>query len=804
MNRFWTESLVHDLKLGLRMFRRNKAFAVVAVAILALGIGVSTSMFSLVNAALIRPLPYPEPDRLVRMWSTWTGFARAPFSIPEYFDYTRHDEAFDSVALHRGRRVSWTLPGGETESTFAEEVTGRFFEVLGVEAELGRLLLPEDDTGQGRRVVVVSRGFWIRRLGAAPGAVGDGLYLDGVRHTIVGVLPATFQYPYPGIDLWVPLALDVARLEDRGNRRANLVGRLKPDVRLSGARARMEAVAAELKRTYPEHYREDPAWGVRLELLQDYEREPYQGSLLLLAAGGLLLLIACANVANLLLARGSQRSREATLRVALGAPRPRLVRQFLTETAVLAAFGGVIGFLSAEILLRLLVGLNPDLVPRPSETHVDAFVGVFAAGVVILTALVSGLAPALQASRCDLRELLNSALRHSDAAREGKSSRVLLVAQVALAAALLCGAGLLGRSFLNLQFADLGFQVEGVTTAALLPDPQRYPENHQIAAFYEGILESLRSLPSLEAALVSIPPLSFSQSDQDVTVEGYDPEAAGNRFEQVRVVSSDYFKTLGIPLLRGRDFDNTDSASAPGVAVINQALAAKYWGDQDPLGRHMKLGGILKTVVGLAADILDRGGAEPPQAMVFVPLAQSPQRAMTLIAKSPTPPERLVPALRNAVKTFDPSQTLGSVLPLSGAFRNSTQEPRFNAFLVGLFAFLALALAASGLYGLLSYLVSRRSHEIGVRSALGARRRDIVLMIVAAGLRWTLAGLLLGSLASLLLGRYLESLLVGVAPGDLTTLAAVWLVLLSVALAASYAPARKAARSDPWKAIRQD
>ncbi|HEY1434434.1 MAG TPA: ABC transporter permease [Thermoanaerobaculia bacterium] len=805
--------LGQDLRFGARALRKSPAFAAVALATIALGIGANTAIFSVVSAILFRPLPFPQPDALVAVFQTnpSQGIAQNGVSYPNYADWAGRARSFEDLAALRMH--DYTLTGaGEPALVVAGTVTSSLFRLLRARPLAGRVLTPEDDAPGAAPVAVLGERLWRSRFGADPAVVGRPITLDGSACTIVGVLPATFKTPpeYPPAELWLALTHDpiFADLQQRrGGHYLRIYGRLGPGVRLEAAQAELATIESSLARQYP---KENEGWGVALvPLAESLVGGVRRALLVLLGAVGLVFLIACANVANLLLARGSARSREVAIRQALGAGRARLVRQLLTEALLLGLAGGVLGLGVAFAGLRALRAWLPADLPRTSEIHMDGAVLLFALGTSVLAAAVFGLVPALQTSRANL----SNALKDGGAAGAGQGKRrlrgLLVVAETALSFLLLVGAGLLLRSLIRLQEVPLGFRPESVLTAGLSLPRTQYAKPEQWISFYNRLAQSLEREPGVEAAAVALPlPLSGTGLNFGFTIEGRPEAKAGSdRTANYTALTPGYFRALGVPLERGRVFTASDAAGTPRVCAISAAFARQYFGGEDPIGQRLVFGfteSVPREIVGIVGDVKRASPGAPTQPEMYVPFDQDPWWAGYVAVRVHGDPQRLASLLAARVRALDPALPISDIQPMTQIVSESIAQPRFRATLLGLFAGLALLLAVIGIYGVVSYDAGRRSREIGIRIALGARRRDVLGLVLRQGIGLTALGLAAGLAGAFALTRSVSSLLFETVPLDAATHAGVAALLLGAAVAASAIPAWRAARTDPLDALRSE
>jgi len=798
---------LQDLRFGIRWLRQRPGFASAAVFTLALGIGACTAIFSVIDTVLLNPLPYEQGERLVLLWETAKDMPAIMVSYPDYLDWKEQNRVFESLGAFN-RYHSANLTGtGEPERLSAALGSASVFDVLRVKPALGRNFLPSEDRRGAERVAVLGSDFWRRRFGSDPSAVGRSLTLDGQPYTIIGVLPAGVRLG-SNPDVWLPLGQFVdERMMNRGNHPGLLgIGRLKPGVTLEAARAQMSALAGGLEKQYPAS---NHGVGVGMDLLIERVVGGVRPTLLaLLGSVAFVLLIACSNVANLLLSRSVSRQREMAIRGALGARRSRLVRQLLTESLVLALLGGVLGLGLAVWGVDLIRGFGSGVLPRASDIAIEPRILAATLAVSLLTGLLFGLAPALQISG-DAQDALRGGGRGVTAGPAKRRMRAVLVAgEVALSLMLLIGAGLMANSFVRLLRVPTGFEPADILTAQVSLPEKKYAEVEQMASFYHEAVERMQALPGVEAAAAAYPvPFGEGGWQMGLEVEGHPVHSPGDYpLINSNIATPDYFKTLRIPLTRGRVFTEQDGRESEKVAVVNQAFVRRFWPGEDPIGKKLRTGGEPNaawfSVVGVVGDVRRDSLASPLSPEVHFACPQMPQREMTLLARVASAPEGLVPALREAVKGVDPDQPLYAVTSLEARLSDSLDSRRFALMLIGIFAGVALLLAWVGIYGVVAYTASQRTHEIGLRMALGARRRDIARMVVVQGMTPALVGLGLGLLGSLGITPLISSLLYGVEPTDPATLTGAVIVLASAALLAGLLPARRAARVDPMIALR--
>jgi putative ABC transport system permease protein len=817
------EALRQDVAYGVRSLRMTPAFSAIAVLTLALGIGANTAIFSVINGVLLRPLPFPHAERLARISTRFTGFGfdYSSLSEPELLDFQRETRSFEVVAGFASRGYGMTGEG-EPERVGGLRATATIFRVLGIQAARGRVFLPEEDAPGHDGVVVISDALWRRRFGADPAIVGRTIALNGIRRTVVGVLPRSFDFRDLAsrvTDVIVPLALNLDTLSGRSAHYLEAIARLKPGVPVERASAEAATIAARLTKAYPSNYPEKLGFGATVRGLRDSWVGSMRPALLVLAgAVGFVLLIACANVANLLLARGEARQRELAIRVALGAGRARIVRQLLTESVLLALVGAAVGLLLAPWGVNALLSVNPQGLPLVQRVSVDVPVLAVTLVLTLATALLFGMMPALEASRADVHVVLKEGGRGTAGGRRGQRTRAALVAgQVALAVVVVTGAGLLLKSFWRLQRVDPGFDSSSALAFDLALPAARYKSDSQVVAFYERLLERLAALPGVEAAgAVTIMPLSGETSNWDIEIEGRPETAAAAPVSpNFQIVAGDYFRTMRIPLRQGRAFLPSDDGRATPVVVINEMLAREQWPGRSALGARIRVRGSTPaypwmTVVGIVADSRQRSLRQAARAEYFLPVAQAPTSAggawggMTLIARTRAEPASLAASARRATWSIDPDLALANVRTLRELVADSVAQPRFTMLLVLIFGAVALVIAAIGVYGVVAYSVSRRTREVGIRLALGARPVDVVRLIVSQGMVVAGVGIALGVSGALVITRALAKLLYGVSATDPWTFAAIALLLAAVAAVATYLPARRATRIDPTLALRGD
>lgn len=803
------DTLWHDLRYGVRMLAKNPGFTTVAVLALALGIGANTAVFSVVNAVLLRPLPLTEPDRLVWMWGDGIrqqGNGRGSISPPDFLDFREQNQSFERLAAFQNSPFNLT-GAGEPERVNGVRVSAGFFETLGVRPMHGRTFVTEEEQDGRGQVAVIGYGLWQRRFGGDPSLVGKTISLNGNSFTVIGILPLGFQFPRDEVELWAPITFRVQPTSVRRFHFLRPIARLKPGVSLAQAQAEINAITVRLEQQYPDS---NTNYGARLVLLPEQIVGDLRPTLwMLVAAVAFVLLIACANVANLLLARAATRQKEIAIRSALGAGRWRVVRQLLTESVALGLGGGLLGFLIAWWGVKLLVALGPSNIPRLREVTVDGRVLGFTLAVSLLTGMLFGLVPALQASRSGLGETLKEGSRGSTGLSGRLVRGALVVSEIALALVLLVGAGLMLKSFLRLTQIDPGFQAVNTLTMQIGLTQARYADAPPRAAFFQQLLPRLAALPGVRhTGAVSQLPMSGQNNDTWFTVEGRPAVSAGDRLgANQRVVSPDYFRALGIPLIKGRYFTERDTTTAPNAIIISQTFASQVFPNEDPIGKRLTVDfGQPWTgeIVGIVGAIRHAGLSIEPWREMYFPHAQTPVGGMNLVVRAAGDPTILASAIKSEVQALDKDLPLYNVRTMETVVSDTVAQPRFRALLLGIFAAVALILAAVGIYGVMSYYVTQRTHEIGIRMALGAQRRDVLRLVVGQGMVLAVSGVGIGLAAAFALTRWIATLLYQVRATDPMTFAVISLLLAFVALLACYLPARRATKVDPMVALRYE
>ena len=813
------ESFFQDLRFGVRTLLRNPAFSIVAVLTLTLGVGANAAIFSVVNAVLLRPLPWSDPDRAVSIWSRWTAFDKTWVSDGEVNDFRRESRTLSAIAAWDERAVNLT-GDGDPERAAAGAVTANLFSVLGVQPTRGRLFTSQEDAPNGPRVAILGYGLWQRRYAGDAGIVGRSILIDGQAYEVVGIMPAGFvlptDYENPApTALWVPAQWDAAST-DHGNHGYYAAARLASGATVEQARDELHAIAQRWteRGLYPRQMQYE---SIVVSLKNDVLGSVRRAVWLLFGAVGFLLLIACANVANLLLARGEARQREIAARVALGASRPRLLRQLLTEGAALAGISAISGLLLAAATLRLIAWWNPAGIPRLEEAAIDGRVLLFTACLALLTTIVFSLAPAARMFRADLTDAIKQGSANATAGAGRQRFRsALIVTQMALAVVLLVGAGLMLRTLWSLQHIDLGFNPSGVLTLSVSLPRASY-DDARVVDFYTRLVDQVKALPGVtEAGTARSLPLASTIGDFGLRVDGYVPPPGTNAKGDWQIVSAGYIEAMGEQVTRGRTILRSDTPTSQLVALINEEMARKYWPGREAIGGRFRIGGAPDrpwvTVVGIVKSVRHNGVAGVVKEKFYVPHTQwaasvgntNSIRSMTLVVRTSGDPAALTPPIRAIVGRLDPAVPIANVRTMDDVVSGALSTPRFTGLLLGAFAGLALVLSAVGIYGLLSFLVSRRTREIGIRVAIGADRARVLSMVMRSAAILAVTGVAIGAAGALVLARLLGTLLHGVTPQDPLTLAAAAGALTTVALAASAVPAWRATRVNPVVALKSD
>lgn len=801
------ETLMRDIRYGYRSLLKRPGFTAIALIALALGIGANTAIFSLVNAVVLQPLPYAEPDRLVWVWGNIRNAGnRASVSPPDFLEYRSQNKMFEQFAASTSLPAAVNLTGGgEPERLSASVVTGNYFQTLGVAPVLGRGFSLDNEKPGNDQVTILSHALWERRFGGNPGIVDQQIVLDGKNFEVIGVMPKDIVVPQRA-ELWVPMNFDAdPEMKMRQAHFLRPIARLKPGVPLDQAQADTDTIAAQLEQQFPDT---NTGWSLRLESLH----ERLVGSsrttvFILFGAVGFVLLIACANVANLLLVRAAARQKEVALRTALGASRWRIVRQLMTESFLLAVCGGALGALIAVWGIDLLVKLTADSLPATVNVKIDSTVLAFTLLISLVTGLLFGILPALRTVKPNLSDSLKEGGRTSgEGAQRNRTRSLLVVFESAVAVVLLVGAGLLIRSFIALQNTNPGFDAENVLTMRVDLGRTKYDTPEKASNFFQQLEQRLTGLPGVETAgLVTELPLSGQQNDIPFIVEGRPPLRVDERYgADARRVNQNYFQALGMPLLRGRNFTEQEVSQSAKVIVVSQQLVDAVFPNEEPLGKRLITGfdGAPYEIIGVVGDIRHRALEVEPYAAQYFPTRQA--GGMNLVIRTQGDPLSLAPAVRREVQAMDPDQPVATIRTMEDWIARSVATPRYRTMLLGLFAALAMVLAATGIYGVLSYSVAQRTHEIGVRMALGARHADVLGLVVRQGMLLVAIGLALGLTGAFALTRVMESLLFGVTAKDPITFVIVAGLLSVVALIACYVPARRATKVDPLTALRYE
>ena len=808
------ETLLKDIRYGVRGLLKRPGFTVIALITLALGIGANTAIFSVVNAVLLRPLQFRDPEQLMVVWeeASFAGFPNNTPAPANYIDWKNQNQSFADMAA--AATASFNLTGdGEPERIQANSVSANFFPLFGVQPLLGRSFLPEEDRPGGNKVAMLSYSLWQSRYGGDRNIVNREILLNGEKHTVVGVMPAGFQFLENDVRLWVPMALDQEEMANRGGHYLQVIARLKPGVVLSQAQADMSAVMRRIATDHPNETFDGKLGAVVMPLRDQLVGDSRSSLTVLLVAVAFVLLIACANVAGLLLARAVGRRREIALRMALGAGRVRVVRQLLTESLLLATVAGLLGSLLAYASFSFLQGLIPEQMAAATSLNLDTRILLFTVAISIVTGVVFGLAPALQAAKFDLNDALKQSSTRATAS--GRLRSTLIVFEVALSIVLLVGAGLLIQTLFQLFRQYSVLEPDKVLTMRTILPREKYKEPQVRDNYYQQVLQRVEHLPGVVSAGYSTSvPLSWKGGSSGFYPEGTRNPIPGMSYDAIhRQVSADYLKTMNIALRQGRYLDNRDNAQSMNVAVINETMARQYWPGENPLGRRFKLGGPDETelpwiqIVGIAADLRQMGLDEPVKAEMYLPYQQVDHpwfMPRDLAIRTNGDPSSLVGAVRQIIREVDPDQPVSNVATMEEVLGTEAAQRRMGMIMLAGFAVLALLLASLGIYGVLAYFVTQHTNEIGVRQALGATPRDILFLVLKKGMGLTLVGVAIGLASAFALTRLMSSMLFGVKASDPLTFVAVPVLLALVALLACYIPARRATKVDPLVALRYE
>lgn len=820
------DSFLHDLRYGLRMLVKSPGFTAVAVITLALGIGANTAVFSIVNAVLLRPLPYRDPQQLVKIWGQYPnqGIPQNWISEPEWWDMQGNLHSFSSLGAYvTGGGVNLSTPGTEPARITRSAATSSLFPLLGVKPALGRTFSAEEDEPGKDHAVLLSYACWTSKFGGDRAIVGSTIELNLEKYTVVGVLPKDFAFGGDA-DIWTPLGLDKAKPSGRGSHYMEVIGRLAPGVTAGQAGSEMSSFATSLARQYPDNYRADSGWNMfirplRTELVGDIRA----ATLVVFGAVGFVLLIACVNVANLLLARASGRTREMAMRAALGAGRWRLIQQLLTESVLIGCVGGILGIGLAFWGTSLMSGFAANVLPEGTKATLDLTVLAFAAVASIATGILFGLVPALHVSRPGLFDTLKTAARSSPAASSHRMRNGLVVAEISIALVLLVAAGLMVRSLQRLMDVNPGFQAQHVLTARIFLPTAKYKDQASTIPFFRDFVERVRNVPGVESAgAVSLLPVNNQGSSgttlvEDTQVQGLPILRAANKpFIEAdqRMTEGLYFETLRIPLISGRYFTDADNENAPMVAIVDESFAKRFWPNQDPLGKRIAIRPVpnsnppvpqWRTIVGVVVHVKNKTLDQDGREQVYAPQSQLTfVRNLSVVVRTPMDPTSIANAVRSQLAAMDPTLPLYEIKTMDDQLERSTAQRRFNMSLLVAFGLLALTLAAIGTYGVLSYSVGQRTSEIGIRMALGAGRGEILKLIVGDGIRLAGFGVVIGFVAALVGTRFMSTMLFGVGAIDPLSFGIAAIVLVAMALLAAYVPARRATRVDPMIALRNE
>ena len=811
------DTLLKDVRYAFRRLRKTPGFSAIVLLTLALGIGANTAIFSVVNTVLLRPFAYRDPERLIVVDHFYPSLnnLEAGTSAPTFRDLRERTSLFDGVFVMTGWGPALTGSGGEPQRLQGTRASGLMFRTLGVTPLLGRAFTPDEDEPGKNKVVVLSYGFWQRQFGGEASIVGKPVILNGEQYDVIGVMPASFRdFQGQPTDLWTPLALTPEQLSrGRTNEYLTLVARLKAGVPVERARGDLGTFASQLRTQFPDSYASD--WTFKVTPMNEKVSGRIRPALLvLLGAVAFVLLIACANVANLLLARAASRIKEVAIRSALGATRRDLLRQLLVESVLLAVVGGVLGLGLAWLGVKGVIALEPANVPRIAELRIDGLVALFTLGVSVLTGLLFGLAPAVQTSKTNLQETLKEGGRGATADRSGHAMRrVLVVAEVALALTLLTGAGLLIKSLALLQDVSPGFDARNLLTFRVAIPNAKYRSDTARIQYFDRAIEAVRAVPGVtDVGIASVLPFSGGWSTGSFSVEGYQPPTGKpGPWGDQRTVSPGLFTTLRVPLIKGRLFTEQDGATGPQVVIVDDELVKRYWPNADPVGKRITFNDTQRdsvidwiTVVGVVGHTKHEGLDAENRVQLYFPYRSGVGGGMTFAVRTAGDPNRALPAVRAAIHGIDRDVPIAAIATMDANISNSMGQRRFAMLLLGLFAAMAMVLASIGIYGVMSYSVTQRAHEIGIRMALGAARRNVLAMVMRQGLLLVGIGVVIGVAGALALTRLIASQLFGVQPSDPTTFVLVALTLVGVAALATFVPAMRATRVDPVVALRDE